>query len=144
MIDTMIARATRIQRFKFFAIFVCLLMAFNSVQGAVLCLGTSGHVEIESAFHERCTPPTHAQHAEPQQLSRWVAHEKGEHCGPCIDIPISTTPVKITRLLKKPNSVFSAPVTTVIASAYPSDPLAPVAFNVPPHFVQMQPVILLI
>jgi len=140
----MIARAARIQRFKFVAIFVCLLMAFNSVQGAVLCLGTSGHVEIESAFHECCTTPTHPQHTEQQQLSRWVAHEKGEHCGPCIDIPISTTPVKITRLLKKPNSVFSAPVTTVIASAYPSGPLAPVAFNVPPHFVHMQFVILLI
>ena len=119
-------------------------MAFNSVQGAVLCLGTSGHVEIESAFHECCTTPTHAQYAEPQHLSRWVAHEKDEHCGPCIDIAISTTPVKIARLLKKPNSVLSTPVTTVIASAYPSDHLAPVAFNVPPHFVHMQPVILLI
>jgi hypothetical protein len=123
---------------------ICLLIIGNLAQGTVLCFGADGHVEIESAFHERCTTPTHAPHAEPQQLSRWVAHEKGDHCGPCIDIPISTTPVKITRLLKKPNSVFSAPVTTVIASAYPSDPLAPVAFNVPPHFVHMQFVILLI
>ncbi|MHC5018291.1 MAG: hypothetical protein ACYTFP_06935, partial [Planctomycetota bacterium] len=144
MIDTMIARADRIQRFKFVAIFVSLLMAFNSVQGAVLCLGTSGHVEIESAFHECCTPPTHAQHAEPQQLSRWVAYEKGEHCGPCIDIPISTTPVKITRLLKKPNSVFLAPVTTVIASVCASNHSTPATLDPPPHFVQMQPVILLI
>ena len=119
-------------------------MAFNSVQGAVLCLGESGHVEIESTFHERCSAPAHPQHTEQQQLTRWVGHEEGEHCGPCVDIPISTTPVKITRLLKKPNSVFSAPVTTVIASVYPCDPLAPVAFNVPPHFHQMQPVILLI
>jgi len=142
--DMMIARATRIQRFKFIAVFVCLFMAFNSVQGAVLCLGTSGHVEIESTFHECCTTPTHPQYTEQQQLSRWVAHEKGEHCGPCIDIPISTTPVKISRLLKKPNSVFSAPITTVIASVCTSNHSAPATLDAPPHFAQMQPVILLI
>ena len=142
--DEMIARATRIQRFKFFAILVCLLMAFNSVQGAVLCLGESGHVEIESTFHERCTTPAHPQHTEQQQLTRWVDHEEGEHCGPCVDIPISTTPVKISRLLKKPNSVFSAPTTTVIASVCTSNHSAPATLDAPSHFVQMQPVILLI
>ena len=140
----MITRATRIQRFKFVAIVVCLLMAFNSVQGAVLCLGAGGHVEIESTFHECCTTPAHPQHTEQQQLSRWVGHEEGEHCGPCVDIPISTTTVKITRLLKKPNYVPSAPIITVIASASSSSYLAPVAFDVPPDSVQMQTVILLI
>jgi hypothetical protein len=142
--DRMIARATRIQRFKFVATLVCLLMAFNSVQGAVLCLGTSGHVEIEPTFHERCSAPAHSQHTEQQWLSRQVNHEESEHCGPCIDIPISTTTVKITRLLKKPNSVPLAPITTVIASVCLSNHSAPVTLDAPSHFVQMQSVILLI
>ena len=140
----MTARATKTERFRSIAMLVCLLMAFNSVQGTVLCLGTSGHVEIESTFHKRCTTPAHPQHTEQQHLSRWVGYEEGEHCGPCVDIPISMSTVKMTRLVKKPNSFLLAPITTIIASDCPSNRLAPITLSVLPHYVQMQNVILLI
>ena len=140
----MTGKAIRKQRFKCLAALVCLLMAGNSVHGAVLCFGTDGHVEIEPTFHERCSAPAHSLHTEQQPLSYQVNHEESEHCRPCVDIPISATSVKITRTLKQLNSAFSIPATTVIASAEPSNHSASITFDAARHFVPLRTVILLI
>ena len=144
----MIAKAVQKQRYKCVAVLVCLLMVGNSLHGAVLCFGTDGHVEIEPTFHERCNDSAHSQHTGQEQPSYQVDHIENEHCGPCLDISISTGLVKIARTPKQLNPAFSAPATTIIAPAdqfnlslYSS---ASISFGAAPYFVPLGTVVLLI
>ena len=133
---------------KCFAVLTCLLIVGNSVQGTVLCFGVDGHIEIETAFHERCDDPAHSQPADQKQLSYQSDHVKGKHCEPCVDIPITIGLAKISRMSKQLNSSFPAPATTVIIpadksnlSAYNS---ASSAFDTASYFTPLCTVILLI
>lgn len=144
----MTAKVTKKQRYKCVAVLVCLLIAGNSVHGAVLCLGTDGHVEIESPFHERCNDADHSQHTEQRQISNQVDHVENEHCKPCVDVPISIGLEKTTRTPEQLNSASSAPATNVIS---PTDPFnlsayhsASVTFGAAGYFVPLCTVILLI
>jgi len=80
-------------------------------------LGVDGHIEVESAFHERCDDPAHSQPADQKQLSYQSDHVKDKHCEPCVDIPISSGLAKITRVSKQLNSALAAPVANVIVLA---------------------------
>ena len=84
------------KRRKCVALFVCLFVAANSVQGTVLCLGADGHIEFESAFHERCTDHDHSLPADHTGRSE-TDHESDRHChsGPCVDVPIDVGLTKI-------------------------------------------------
>jgi hypothetical protein len=127
---------------------MCLLIGGNSAHGAVLCFGVDGHIEVESAFHERCDDPAHSQPTDQNQLSYQSDHVKDKHCEPCVDIPISSGLAKITRVSKQLNSDFPAPVTNVIVpankfnlSAYNS---ASSAFDAASYFRPLRTVILVI
>ncbi len=133
---------------KCFVVLICLLIVGNSAHGVVLCFGADGHIEIESAFHERCDDPAHSQPTDQKQLSYQSDHTKDRHCEPCVDTPISIGLAKITRVSKQLNSTFPAPATKVIVlankfnlSAYNS---ASNTFDAASYFRPLRTVILII
>jgi hypothetical protein len=135
-------------RKKCFVVLICLLMFGNLGHGAVLCFGSDGQIEIESAFHERCDDSAHLQPADQKQRSYQSDHTIDENCEPCVDIPIYIGLAKIPRVFKQLNSTFPAPVKNVIVpankfnlSAYNS---ASSAFDVTSYFTPLRSVILLI
>jgi hypothetical protein len=145
----MIVKLARKQIYKkCFVVFICLLIVGNSAHGVVLCFGVDGHIEIESAFHERCDDPAHSQPTDQKQLSYEADHQKGKHCQPCVDIPISISLAKISHAPKQSNSTFPAPATNVIVlankfnlSAYNS---ASNTFAATSYFIPLRTVILLV
>ncbi len=133
---------------KCFVVLICLIMFGNLAHGVVLCFGSDGHIEFESAFHERCDDSAHSQPTDQNQLSYQVDHVEDRHCEPCVDIPIYIGLAKIARVSKQLNSTFPAPVTNVIVlankfnlSAYNS---ASNSFDAAPYFTPLCTVILLI
>jgi hypothetical protein len=98
-------------------VLICLLVICNLAQGLVLCLGADGHIEIESAFHQRCNGPAHSDASDKNQLCCRADNEDCKHCGPCIDVPISFGFAKISRTPKQLNSTVSAPAEVVIAAS---------------------------
>jgi len=101
---------------KCIAVFICLLIAGSLTHGTVLCFGSDGHIEIESAFHERCDHPVHSYASDQNQLSSEAEHEICKHCGPCVDIPISIGLAKISRASTQLNPTFLVPATNVIVA----------------------------
>ena len=86
----MIVKLARKQIYKkCLVVLICLLIVGNSAHGTVLCFGVDGHIEIESAFHERCDDVAHSQPADQNQLSYQSDHVKDRHCEPCVDIPLT-------------------------------------------------------
>ncbi len=144
----MVVKRVRKQIYKkCFVVLICLLMFGNLADGAVVCLGPDGRIEVKSAFHERCDDPAHSQPTDQKQLSYQSDHIKDKNCEPCVDIPISIGLAKISRVPKL-NPTFPAPVTNVIVlankfnlSAYNS---ASNAFDAAPYFTPLCTVILLI
>ena len=102
---------------KCFVVLVCLVMFGSLSHQAVLCSASNGHIEIESAFHERCDASAHSQPADQKQLSHQLDHVEDKHCEPCVDIPISSILAKISRVPKRLNSTFSAPAANVVVPA---------------------------
>jgi hypothetical protein len=133
---------------KCFVVLICLSIAGNLAHGTVLCFGSDGHTELESAFHERCDDPVHSYALDPKKLSRKAEHEKGKHCEPCVDITISIGLAKISRTSTQLNLTFPAPVTNMIVltdkfnlSAYNS---ASNTFAATSYFTPLRTVILLV
>jgi hypothetical protein len=132
---------------KCIAVLICLFLVGNLVHGTVLCVGADGHVEFESALHERCTDPVHHQSSGQSHLSHEAGHEGGEHCEPCVDVPISIGLAKISPATEQFSLAFPVPATDVIAagdmfnfSAYNS---ASSTFVATPYFTPLRTVILL-
>jgi hypothetical protein len=96
---------------KYFVLLICISTVSHIACWKVLCFGTDGHVEIESAFHERCEDPEHCSASEQNILSSKEGHEVCKHCGPCTDIPISNDLVQICRTQQKLNIKFNVPTT---------------------------------
>lgn len=56
----------------------------------MLCIGTNGHVVLETAFHERCDHQAQSQQEDVHHLAQEVSsHVVSPHHQPCVDIPIS-------------------------------------------------------
>ena len=98
-------------------VLVCLFLVGNLVYGTVLCFGADGHIEFESAFHKRCNDPVHSQSSDQSHLSCEADHERGKHCGPCVDIPIPIGLAEISHATEQSNPVFQVPVTDVVVAA---------------------------
>lgn len=133
---------------KCFVVLICLSIAGNLAHGTVLCFGSDGHTELESAFHERCDDPVHSYALDQSPLSSEGEHEICKHCGPCVDIPISIGLAKISRTSTQLNLTFPAPVTNMIVltdkfnlSAYNS---ASYTFAATSYFTPLRTVILLV
>ncbi len=99
---------------KCIVVLICLLIIGNLGQGTVLCFGADDHVELESAFHERCDDPAHSQPTDQHQLSYQSDHIKDKHCEPCVDVPISFGLAKISPVTKQLNPTFPVLSTNVI------------------------------
>ena len=72
---------------------VCVLMAPVAAMDVVLCIGADGHVTLEAASNGRCSDaavPTSAARR-PQTT---VTRASADHCGPCLDVPLSTDATK--------------------------------------------------
>ncbi len=133
---------------KFIVVLICLLIVGNPAHGVVLCFGAEGHIKIEPAFHERCDDPVHSHASDKNQLSYEAGHEKGKHCEPCVDVPISLGLAKISHVSKQLNLTLPVAVTNVIVaadklnfSAYNS---APNTFDAASYFTPLRTVILLV
>ena len=99
---------------KCIVLLICLVIIGNLAQGTVLCFGADGHIELESAFHEHCDHPVHSHTSDQNQPSCETGHEKGEHCKPCVDVPISFGLAKISPVTKKLNPTYLVPAANVI------------------------------
>ncbi len=133
---------------KYFVVLICLLIFGNSAHGVMLCFGSDGQIKSKSAFHERCDDPACSQHRDQKQLSYQSDPIKDKNCKPCVDVPISISLAKISRVSKQLNSTFSAPATNAVVlanksnlSAYNS---ASNTFDASPYFAPLCTVILLI
>ena len=133
---------------KCIVVLIGLSIVVNLAHGTVLCFGSDGHTELESAFHERCDDPVHSYAPDQYQLSYEAEHEKGKHCEPCVDVPISIGLAKISQTSTKLNPTFPAPVTNMIVltdkfdfSEYNS---ASYTFAATSYFTPLRTVILLV
>ncbi|MHC4172658.1 MAG: hypothetical protein ACYTBX_00895 [Planctomycetota bacterium] len=133
---------------KCIVVLICLLMVGNLAHGAVLCFGSDGHIEIESAFHERCDDPAGHSYASDQNLSYETDHEKDKHCEPCVDIPISIGLAKVFRTPKQLNPTFPVPATNNIVLIdkfnFSACNSAPNTFGAASYFTPLRTVILLV
>ena len=96
-------------------VFICLLIIGNLARGTVLCFGTDGHVELEPVFHRHCDDPVHSHASVQNQPSYETSHEKGKHCEPCVDIPITIGLAKISHMPEQVIASFLFPAANVIA-----------------------------
>ena len=122
---------------KCFVVLICLLMFGNVACGAVLCFGSDECVSSELRPGDCCDE----FHGVPIQPSP-------DSCDKCIDIPISISLAKITRMPKQLNSTFGTPAANVIVLANKSDlsayNSASSAFDAVSYFTPLGTVILLI
>jgi len=95
-------------------VFLCLLVVVNLTHGKVLCFGVDGHIELESAFHDHCSEPDHSPVPDQIVFSSIANSEICEHCGPCIDVPISKYLVKISNTPQKLNPIFLIQTTKIL------------------------------
>ena len=100
---------------KCMVVLICLLIIGNLAQGTVLCFGADGHVEFEPAFHNHCDHSVHYHASDQNQHSHEDGHEKGKHCEPCVDIPISIGLAKISHMPEQSNPTSPIPAANVIA-----------------------------
>ena len=133
---------------KCVVVLICLLIAGNLTHGAVLCLGSGDHIEIESAFHNRCGDHSHYQQAKQKRLSDQNDHITARHCEPCVDVPITIGMTKRGRTIEQLNSTFQVPAAKTIVpdgrfnnSAYS---LGSNIFDPVSYFVPLRAIILLI
>ena len=99
---------------KYVVLFICLSLVGNLAHWKVLCFGEDGHVEIESAFHERCNDPHLHLISDKTTLSANEGHELCSHCGPCVDIPISNDLADISKIHQKINVQYQVPITYIL------------------------------
>ena len=133
---------------KCIVVLICLLIVGNLAYGSVLCFGADGHIELESAFHERCDDPVHSYPLDQNQVSYQVDHEQDKHCEPCVDVPFSTDLAKIFRVSKQLNPTFPVPATNVIVADdklnFSAHNSASNPFIDTPYFTPLRTVILLV
>ena len=102
-----------LQSFIIVLLSVFLLMS-GQVIGTVLCIGADGHIAVEVAQNGRCgslsTPVPPREHITKMLPST-------DHCGPCIDVSLSTSNIDDQPLLSAPSSLpkLEAPVLALVA-----------------------------
>ena len=132
---------------KCFVVLICFLIVGNSAHGVMLCFGSDGQIKIESAFHEQCDDPACSQHRDQKQLSYQSDPIKDKNCKPCVDLPVSISLAKISRVSKQLNSIFSTVTNEIVLankfnlSAYNS---ASNTFDATSYFTSLSTVILIV
>ncbi len=127
----MMLRFAKKQIYKeFIIVFLCLLIIGNLSHWQVLCYGADGHIELESAFHDRCDDPDHSSAPDQNVLSSKAGHEICKHCGPCVDIPISNDLLQISNTPQKLKLKFLVPTTYMLID---TDKLSSSVYNLAPN-----------
>ena len=78
------------QRRGFVSVLACLYLVVSMSQGVVLCVGSDGRAAPRPTLHTHChhdidTDASNGAHAAEDAHQ----HEANEHCGRCLDIPLS-------------------------------------------------------
>jgi hypothetical protein len=87
-------------------VLLCFSIAANLTHWKVLCFGANGHIELESTFHGHCFDDVPSSASDKRGFSYQTGHELCQHCGPCIDVPISIGMIKISRMPEQLNQQF--------------------------------------
>ena len=95
-------------------IFFCFLIFGNLAHWKVLCFGADGHVELESVFHKCCEAPDQSSAPDQNGLSYKAGHENCQHCGPCVDMPLSNELAQISNTSQKVIIKISVPTTYML------------------------------
>ena len=95
-------------------VLLCISIAANLTHWKVLCFGADGHIELESAFHKCCDEQDHSFAPVQNVFSSKAGHELCNHCGPCIDVPISNDLVQISNTPQKIITKFPLPTTYML------------------------------
>ena len=129
---------------------ICLLAVSNVSQGVVLCIGSDGHIALETAFHERCHHPVHSQQPDMRQVAEETdSHPEGKHCQPCIDLPVSIglTNDRLPLSRVEPSSQVSTPFveSPVVCSGtfIPAGVLESLCFSTA-YFAPLRTIVLLV
>ena len=80
-----------------FLVFVYSVASLVGTHGLVLCYGADGHVEVEVAVNGGCGPFSIT--SDPGDFNGNLANALGEHCGPCVDVPIVFSNYDVSRHL---------------------------------------------
>jgi hypothetical protein len=95
------------------------LLLPGQVMGTVLCIRADGHIALEIAQNGRCgtlsTPvPPHEHHEHHKHIAQTLPST--DHCGPCIDVSLSTNNIDDQPLLSAPSSLpkLEAPVLALV------------------------------
>lgn len=133
---------------KYVVVLICLSIAGNLAHWKVMCYGADGHIELESALHERCNDPDHFSASDQTTLPSQAGHEICKHCGPCVDVPICIGLAKISRSTQQLNPIFLIPSANILIDFYKHNSseynLAANTFSDTSYFTPLQTVILLV
>ena len=90
----------------------CFLVAPASTLSMVLCVRADGHITLEAAHNGRCSSPF----IPTGMLLQEAQHDSHtNHCGPCIDVPLSTDETKEQLSAAfSPLSQLDAPVLALV------------------------------
>lgn len=108
---------------KYFCVIVCLVIAGNVSQGVVLCFGQSGHVAIESAFHndhaDHCGHAAHTDtdHSDQKHPTFDRGHDHTAHCHPCVDVPIPVDVAKLSNFSQYNDTISISPAHAFLVTA---------------------------
>ena len=79
---------------------VFLLAGVSGSSAAVLCKGADGHVKVEAATQGVCTSDTErSSERSAAGVPAYRAPHRGDHCGPCVDLPLGNEAGKETGML---------------------------------------------
>ena len=133
---------------KYVFLFICLSLVGNLTHWKVLCFGADGHIEIESAFHERCNDPEHAFSSDKNVISAKEGHEVCDHCEPCVDIPIFKDLVQNSNSPQKLNQNILVSATNILNNidnlSNSANKITSDILNTNSYFTPLRTVILLI
>jgi len=116
------------------AVLVCLFLIGNVAHGTVLCFGSDGHIEFESAFHAHCDDYFLTQSSEHVPPFFETDHQGNvtPGAGPCVDVPVTADIVKTLRESDSFGWVPSAAESTVASGYLNPDRLE---LNPGPHII---------
>ncbi len=133
---------------KCIIVLLCLSIAVNLAHWKVLCYGADGHIELESALHERCDDPGHSSVSDQTTLSSQAGHEICKHCEPCIDVPVCFGLAKISRSTQQLNPIFLTPSANILIGFYKHNSseynLVSNSFTDTSYFTPLRTVVLLV
>ena len=110
----------------------CCLLIPLSAPGLVLCIGADGHIAFEPARNSSCATPMALTSPALQQITPFPSQP--DHCGPCIDVSLSTSKSDDQQLLSASRSLpkLEAPALVLVTFVLPVSVESPQRYCVVP------------